>query len=140
MDGRAFLHSAQRLLAGGNEADWRTSAGRSYYALLNEVRTALRRWGFVPPRRDQIHAWVGLRLIFSKDADLYQIGRTLENLNQLRNQADYQLEVPGLFVDLRQASLAIGSSRAAIALLDQIEADPARRAAALTAIQTTIVP
>ena len=140
MDGRAFLHSAQRLLAGASEADWRTSAGRSYYALLNEVRTTLRRWGFVPPRRDQIHAWVRLRLIFSKNADLYQIGRTLENLNQIRNQADYQLEVPGPFVDPKQARLAIGSSTAAITLLDQIEADPGRRSAAITAVGATITP
>lgn len=140
MDGRAFLDSAQRLVQGTLEADWRSTSGRAYYALFSEARAALRRWGFLPNRGEPIHAWVRLRFAYANESDLKQIGQWLDWLGQLRNEADYRLDHPGRFHDASESRIAIQMSRRAIALLDQIEADPARRAAALAAVAATIPP
>ncbi len=64
----------------------------------------------------------------------------LGRLVPLRNQADYQVERPGKFADDRAATQAIRLSEAAIALRDQAEADPARRAAAAAYVGGTLPP
>jgi hypothetical protein len=135
MDGRAFLAVAHRLVAGPAEADWRAAAGRAYYALLLEGRDALRRWGFPPPRRDQLHAFVRLRFVYARDPDPKRIGLVLEQLVTLRNEADYQTDTPGKFGTAQVAHQTVLRAEGAVALLDQIEADPARRQGAIAAIR-----
>jgi hypothetical protein len=136
MRGRAFLEVAKRLAQGTSEADWRTAAGRAYYALLLEGRSSLQRWGFSPPGRDPMHAFVRLRLIYATDRDLKGIGHHLEQLARLRNHADYQTEAPGRwFGSGVEAVQAVQHAADAIALLDQVEADSTRRAAAIAAIR-----
>ena len=135
MDGRAFLDVAQRLSQQATEPDWRTAAGRAYYALLLEGRAALQRWGFMPQRRDQLHAFVRLRFVYAADQELKTIGLTLEDLVVLRNRADYQVENPGPFTSALAVQQAIRDARAAIALLDQMDGDPTRRTAAIAAIR-----
>jgi hypothetical protein len=68
MDGRAFLDAARDLAAGPSESHWRTAIGRAYYALLHEGLAALRRWGFSPPPRADMHFFVRVR--FSTPADV----------------------------------------------------------------------
>src|SRR4051794_12933493 len=135
MDGRAFLQSARDLLAVPSEANRRAAAGRAYYALLHEGRGALDRWGFVIPPRESLHRFVRLRFVLAAHPDLIQVGRALEDLGQLRNQADYQLATPGPFATAARAVQAVALAQTAINLLDQVEADPARRAAAIAAIR-----
>jgi hypothetical protein len=134
MDGRAFLRSATALLAQPSEENWRSAAGRAYYGILHEARVALGRWGFPPPPRQDIHAFVRLRFTFAVNPELKRIRKVLEELGRLRNTADYRLEVPGPFLTDVQAAHAVSSARDAIDLFDQIEADPARRATAIAAI------
>jgi hypothetical protein len=134
MDGRAFLDSARELLTNPTEPNCRSAAGRAYYALLHEGMTALDRWGFPLPPRENIHSFVRLRCNFASHPDLISIGRTLDVLSQLRNQADYQLLSAGVFGTGRRANQAVAASQDSIDLLDQIEADPARRTAAIAAI------
>src|SRR5437899_12670360 len=93
MNGRDYLTVARELAAGPTEAHWRTAAGRAYYALMIECRDALRRWGFVPAARDNVHTFVRLRLTFAAYPDLKKIGDALDRLVQWRNYADYQLAV-----------------------------------------------
>ena len=69
MRGRDFLQSSARLAIMGAEADWRTSIGRSYYAIYLECREALRRWGFMIATRSS-HRDVSQRLSFPRNADL----------------------------------------------------------------------
>src|SRR5437868_3783800 len=108
MRGKDFLEVARRAVKGVAEADWRDAAGRAYYALFLESRDALRRWGFVLPRRDQVHAAVRLRFIYAADADLKRIGYLLEDLGAMRNHADYQLDNPGKwFTSAKDAEQAI---------------------------------
>jgi hypothetical protein len=140
MNGRAFLDSAQRLAQGSIEADRRSAAGRAYYALLLESRDALQRWGFVLPRRDQIHAFVRMRFSYPAPPDLKAIGKALEDLGVLRNKADYELTVAGPFANASRAQNAVQQAWTAIAVLDAIDGDPARRAAAIAAIRTAFAP
>jgi hypothetical protein len=135
MDGRAFLDVAQRLSQERTEADWRSAVGRAYYGLLLEGRAALRRWGFVSPPRDQVHRFVRLCLVYAADQDLKNIGRALEELQKLRNQADYEPEQVGRFASSLVAQQAVAKARAAIALLDHVETDANRRAAAIATIR-----
>jgi hypothetical protein len=134
MDGRDFLDVARELTAGSSEPHWRSSVGRSYYALLHEVLGALRRYGFSLPPRDKVHAFARLKLVYATDPDLKRIGLTIEALGRLRNAADYQLSTPGPFVSAKMAISALGDAEAAIVRLDAIEADPARRTAAVRSI------
>jgi hypothetical protein len=69
MNGRDFLRSARDLLANPSEANWRSAAGRAYYALLHEGRVALERWGFPLPPRTDLHAFVRLRFSYANHPD-----------------------------------------------------------------------
>ena len=97
MDGRAFLEVARELASGATEAHWRTAAGRAYYALLLEGRARLQRWGFVATPRESMHTFVRLKFLYAGDPDLKRVGRALDRLSQLRNEADYQPASPGSF-------------------------------------------
>jgi hypothetical protein len=138
MDGRAFLAVAQRLAQVQTEADWRTAAGRAYYALMLECLETLQRWGFAPLPRDNVHPWVRLRLIYAANPDVRGIGSALEDLGTLRNQADYHPRKIGPFASPGVVQQAVVDAGTMISLLDQIERDPARQAAAIAAIRTTI--
>ncbi len=135
MGGREFLDVARQLCSGPGEAYWRAAVGRAYYAVFHEALSVLQAWGFVPVPRDPVHSFVRLRFQYTQDLDLQSIGATLEKLGQLRNRADYQLGKPAPFHNDRVARQAVHDAAHAIMLLDQIEADPARRAAALQMIR-----
>jgi hypothetical protein len=135
MQGRAFLDIAQELANGATEGHWRTAVGRAYYALMLEGRDALLRWSFTIPPRENVHTFVRLRFTFAGDPYLKRIGYDLDDLSRLRNQADYRLATAGVFALPNTASNAVDQARAAVTLLDQIDGDPSRRAAAIAAIQ-----
>ncbi|HEV3080998.1 MAG TPA: hypothetical protein VGY66_14540 [Gemmataceae bacterium] len=118
-----------------SEADWRTAAGRAYYTLMLEAREALRRWGFSIPKGDQIHRFVRLRLLYAADSDLRDVSLTLEESGKLRAEADYQIENPGRFATPDDVRQAIIDSNNALVLLDRVNGDNVRLAAAISAIQ-----
>jgi hypothetical protein len=134
MDGRAFLDVARDLAGGGTEAHWRSAIGRAYYALMLEGREALSRWGRTLPRGQNVHTWSRLRFTYAADVDLKEVGLALDDLVQLRNQADYNLAPSPVFASAARALQAIQRATDALARLDAIEADPARRAAAIAAL------
>jgi hypothetical protein len=140
MDGRKFLDSARRVYLGNTQADWRTAAGRAYYALLIECRDAMLRWGFKPPPRDKIHHFVRLSFTYAALREVKQLGLQLERLGRLRSSADYDTSTVGPFGNGLRAQQAVKDSQDAIALLDQIEADPARRTATINAVAAAIPP
>ncbi len=135
MDGRAFLDVAEELSRGATETHWRAAAGRAYYALMLEGRDLLHRWGFDPPPRENVHSFVRLRLLYSSDGDLKRVGRTLEDLVQRRNMADYGLDTPGDFASAERAIEAIHKAGDAISWLDLVDGDTPRREAAIASIQ-----
>src|SRR5262249_50350360 len=130
MDGRAFLGVARELALGRTEAHWRAAVGRGYYALILEGGDLLPHWGFTPPPRQNVHTFVRLQFLYASSRDLKLVGDTLDRLARWRNQADYVLASGGPFGTDRWATQAVAFSSDAITLLDQIDADPARRAAA----------
>jgi hypothetical protein len=134
MQGRAFLAIARELVRRSSEAHWRGAGIHAYYALVLEARDALIRWGVPPPPRQSVHADVRLRLSFAGDRDLKLIGRTLDALVQRRNKASYDLASLPEFASSALARLSIQEAADALALLDAIEADPARRAAAIASL------
>ncbi len=135
MDGRAFLGFARLLVGGTTEANWRSAAGRAYYALLLEGRESLGRWGFAPPPHHQVHAFVRLRFSYAADPDLKVIGDVVDRLGQLRNRADYDLQPVTWFASSARTQRALTEAQTALDLLDQIEADSGRRSAAIAAIR-----
>jgi hypothetical protein len=134
MDGREFLNVARELLRGVTPADWRTAANRAYYALMLEGRESLRRWGFTIPKGDRIHAFVRLRLTYSADTGLKDVGIALDHMVQLRGEADYDLNSKRFDTKV-EAQRSFNRATAGIPILDAIEADTARRAAIVADIR-----
>jgi hypothetical protein len=135
MRARDFLDAARHLVAGGSEACWRVAAGEAYYGLMLECRETLFRWGFRLPRRDSVHSWVRLRFIYSTDPVLQRIGDTLQMLGNLRSQTQYDLNPHRDFTTPGRAQQAIQEAVDALAILDGIDSDPVRQAAARAAIR-----
>jgi hypothetical protein len=135
MQGREFLELARELLPGTLPRHWRGIVIHAYYALLLECRDAMTAWGLPSLSRQQVHAQVRLRLTFSSDPDLKQIGLKLEELGRHRNWASYDLRSLPMFTSSATASRDVQVAADALALLDAINADPARRATAVASIQ-----
>jgi hypothetical protein len=133
MQGRDFLKLAQEIVIGAEEYHWRGAAIHAYYALVLECRDALQSWGVTIPRHQNVHAFVRLKLVYAQDADLKAIALALDWLVQRRNGASYDLQSPW-FANNSTAQQAIHKAETALALLDGIDADPARRAAAIAAL------
>lgn len=135
MQGREYLELAREWVTGTRERHWRGTVGRAYYAVFLECRQALFRWGFQPSPRENIHTYVRLRFTYPADPDIKNIGDALDWLSRQRNKADYDLSVLAEFTTATTARKAVRIAAVALNLLDAIEADPARRSAAIGSIQ-----
>jgi hypothetical protein len=134
MQGREFLVVAREDVLGTTAAHWRAAAVHAYYALMLECRDALHRWGQPMPPRQNVHPWVRLKFVYARDNDLKNIAWALEDNAQLRNKAQYDLSSLAEFTSSTKAADAILAAENALVLLDAIEADPARRAAAIASL------
>ncbi len=95
---REFLETAADLSSGVREADWRTSIGRSYYALFLALREVLlagdpRRLLSSGGGRRLGHEFLVRCLKNCSDADVNEIGDILFDLKIKRHDADYDLSV-----------------------------------------------
>jgi hypothetical protein len=134
MRGREFLDLARAIVSGPTEAYRRGTVIHAYYALVLECRDALARWGFACPPRRNVHSWVRLRFVFATDADCKVIGSALDFLGKRRNEASYLLSLTTPFATDFLARRAIHRADSALALLEAIDTDPARRAAAIASL------
>jgi hypothetical protein len=134
MRGRDFLSPARDDAAKGTEAHWRAAIVSAYYALMLECRDTLKRWGRAVPPKHAVHAAVRLCLTFAKEPDVKTLGYDLDDLGSWRNKAHYDLSPRREFSSSTFALTIIQRSSAAIAQLDAIEADPARRAKAIVSL------
>src|SRR5437588_8829316 len=117
MDGRAFLDSARHLLAAPCAPNWRSAAGRSYVALLNEALAALERWGFPLPAGADVHAFVVARFASRVIINLLRFEVALDELDRLTQEADHALSSPGYFADASEVSHQLSVAVGLIALL-----------------------
>jgi hypothetical protein len=135
MDGRAFLDSARHLLAAPSEANRRSAAGRLYLALLHEALAALERWGFPLPAGAGVHKFVVGHFGILTHCELLRIEQGLRVLWDFTDSADYALAQPGDFADDWMVSYRFTLAETLIDLLQDIEADPVRRADAISSIR-----
>jgi len=96
---------------------------------------ALAQWGLPPASRQQVHAQVRLRLVYASDTDLKRIGDVLEVLNKHRNAASYDLTSLAIFASAKVAQADVQLTTDALAILDSIDSDATRRAAAIGSIR-----
>ncbi len=123
MDPRDFLETAEGLLHGTKEADWRSSVSRAYYATFNVFCEILR--ATVPVRllaRDSqktqmSHGYVTRCLKNCADRSVAELGKLLEELKVRRTDADYKLS---LAVDQRAAAEAVEDARDLLAEADSL--------------------
>jgi uncharacterized protein (UPF0332 family) len=94
MNGRDFLPVPRSLAAARGEAEARSAVSRAYYAAFHAVRDVLKALGFVVPRADRAHEYLYRRLNNCGVAPITNAGRMLHALRRLRNQADYDVELP----------------------------------------------
>jgi hypothetical protein len=94
MNGRDFLAAARRQAAGADEADWRSAAGRAYYAAFHVVRVLLDTFGFTTPRADRAHNYLYVRLNNCGLAHVVAAAKISHDLRQTRNWADYDMRPP----------------------------------------------
>jgi hypothetical protein len=87
------------------------------------------------PPGDNIHVFVRRRFNFTSHPDLTDVGRALDDLSSLRNRADYHLSSLPEFSSAAPATQAVAVAQSKISLLDVIEADSTRRAAAVAALR-----
>lgn len=134
MQGRAYLELAREVVRGKTEVHWRGATIHASYGLMLECRDTLERWGRPTPPRQNVHSHVRLTLAYASDQDLKRIGDALEKLGRARNRANYDLTFLPEFASDVQARAWVQQADAALALLDAIEADPTRRAAAVASL------
>jgi hypothetical protein len=131
--GREFLRLATEVVQGRSEAHWRGAVIHAYYALMLECRDALARWGRSIPPRD-VHRQVRLTLQYAGEQELKDVATELGWLSQARARANYDMAALTDYASDAVAKEVTQRAADALALLDAIDADPARRAAAISSL------
>ena len=135
MDGRAFLFSARLLMRKPSEANRRSAVSRGYFAILNEARVALERWGFVVTATADIDGFVVSHFYMALNMDALRVSDALVQLRDNRQQADYSLIGPGIFDDDTEVRRLVRLAEIGIDVLDELESDPARWIVTVAAIR-----
>jgi uncharacterized protein (UPF0332 family) len=118
-----FLRLAETWIQGSTESEWRSAVSRAYYAAFHKGRLLLSDLGFQPPRGDQAHAFVWLRVSNCGDPTIQGAGSGLNALRRYRNLADYALEQ-----DLLQsnARVHVRTARLIVQTLESAANEPTR--------------
>jgi len=92
MDAREFFPIAARMSTSANEAERRTSIGRSYYGLFHVLLGALSDRGVVFRETPDDHQNLIAYLTKCRNSVAAKVGAALKDLRQERNRADYRLK------------------------------------------------
>jgi hypothetical protein len=135
MEPKAFLDLAANLKDGKNEASWRTSVSRSYYALFNLAAQFIRPYfPNVLPRAAEAHKKIYLYLFHCGIEDVELIASDLDDLRTERNDADYQLNLVK-FVG-KHADATYKKASRAIQNFEQVTASEETRKAIINGIES----
>ena len=117
MNPRDFLSIAARMHAASTEAEWRTSIGRSYYALFHVIIGGLSSRGAVFRGEGKDHGDLIRYLAKVSNRQARSIGQVLRDLRAHRNHADYELSVN---LQDKQAELVYNKAKRAIESFDAL--------------------
>ena len=92
MDAREFLPIAERYRNSTVEAERRTSAGRSYYALFNAILATLSGKGVIFRGGPEVHHRLISYMVKAGFKSAASVGSALRDLRKERNDADYDLD------------------------------------------------
>jgi uncharacterized protein (UPF0332 family) len=87
----ALLRSSSGATVEGRE---RSAISRYYYSAFLEARTKLREKRNFSFRKHEAHEFVKRAFAYSDDKRLKKVGKLLEDLKKLREQADYSIDAP----------------------------------------------
>ncbi len=118
-----FLALAEMGVKGSTEAEWRTAVSRAYYAAFHKARKLFIGLGFQPPKGDQAHAYLWLRLLNCGNQQVQLAGSNLNSLRRYRNQADYDVDQKLIQANAR---LQVLEARQIVQLLTAASVDPVR--------------
>lgn len=90
MDALEFLKVAKKLI-NGSEANWRTSIGRSYYAVFNHLKKECINLGVAIPKSSKGHNDLYINFYNSGIQEAVDIGAGINDLYSQRLTADYEL-------------------------------------------------
>ncbi len=93
MDALDFLKIAKKLI-NGSEAYWRTSIGRSYYAVFNHLKKECINLGIAIPKSSKGHNELTSSFYNSGVKEAVDIGSQINDLYSQRLSADYELDSP----------------------------------------------
>ena len=96
---------------------------------------ALERWGFPLPGGGVVDTFVLGHVGSVVHLDLFRIEDVLLRGDRLRHAGGYELTTPGEFANDKEVQQLLLLVTVTIDLLDQIEADPARRSALIAALR-----
>lgn len=92
MDARDFFPIAERMCRSADEAERRTSIGRSYYGLFLVLLGTLSERGIVFRETPEDHQMLISYLLKGRNRTAASVGAALKDLRQERNHADYNLK------------------------------------------------
>lgn len=92
MDAKEFLRIAKKLIRYNSEANWRTSIGRSYYAVFNYLKEECSLLNITISSTGEGHGELAENFNNSGIAEGVIIGSKLNDLRSQRNIADYELK------------------------------------------------
>lgn len=114
-------------------AAYRSAISRADFAAMNVAADVLASIGHSPGKGDSKHKKLTIYLQQSGDAELNDIGRSIDDLRNLRNIADYNMS-DATVETLSNARFAAERARQIIEHLDDFAADAARKKSAADAI------
>jgi len=130
MNARDFFAVAAQFKNSENEAERRTSIGRSYYALFNVVIGALTAKGVIFRQTPDDHHRLVSYLTKTRNRTANSVGSALLSLRTDRNRADYEM---ALVTSVRTTEFVFQKAADALAQFDSIS--PAEMAGIVTQIQ-----
>jgi len=92
MDAKDFLKIAKKLLRYNSEANWRTSIGRSYYAIFNYLKQECQTLNLPILGSSKGHNQLKSYLLGCEIDEVIDIGSKIGDLYSQRIIADYRLE------------------------------------------------
>lgn len=117
MDPLDFLRPARNLSESGQEAEWRTSIGRSYYAVFNHVCVKVEPMQPFPSMDPENHRRAIHYLTKANNQQLQTVGQTLKDLRKARNSADYDMDAT---VSQADGQLALVKANRALQKLEAV--------------------